>query len=43
MKFEMMIYKIKKKYDVSLYMAHEIFDVYRRSGALEKLTELVEE
>lgn len=43
MKFEMMIYKIKKRYNVSLYMAHEIFEVYRRSGSLERLTELVEE
>ena len=43
MKFEMIIYRIKKKYGVSLYMAHEIFDVYRRSGSLERLTELVEE
>ena len=43
MDFEIMIYRIKKKYDVSLNMAHEIFDVYRRIGALEKLAELVEE
>ena len=43
MDFETMIYRIKKKYDVSLYMAHEIFEVYRRSGSLERLTEFVEE
>lgn len=42
MTHEMMIYKIKKKFNVSLMVAHEIFDVYKRGDNLRKLKELVE-